>query len=71
MGKNKVASPSPVLCETPTPSKAQGPRLTRRQLLAGTGKAALFALLPQACAPLGNTPFSDGTFWDDGLGWTI
>ncbi|MEM7044559.1 MAG: hypothetical protein AAF543_17260 [Pseudomonadota bacterium] len=44
--------------------------MTRRRLLAGTGQVALFALLPTACAPVTNTPWADGTFWDDGQGWT-
>ena len=43
--------------------------LTRRALLAGTGQAALLAMLPVGCAPIANAPWSDGTFWDDGLGW--
>ncbi len=51
-------------------AEPSGPKLTRRQLLAGTGKAALFALLPLACAPQASTPFADGTFWDDGSGWS-
>lgn len=46
------------------------PSLTRRQLLAGTGKVALFAMLPLGCAPQASLPFADGTFWDDGSGWT-
>lgn len=47
-----------------------GPRMTRRQLLAGTGKAALLAMAPLGCVQVANNPFSDGTFWDDGLGWS-
>ena len=46
------------------------PAITRRQLLAGTGKVALFAMVPLGCAPQANTPFADGTFWDDGSGWS-
>jgi hypothetical protein len=44
--------------------------MTRRQLLAGTGKAAVLAMLPLGCAPAASTPFADGTFWDDGSGWS-
>ncbi len=47
-----------------------GPALTRRALLAGTGHAALLAVLPFGCAPIVGKPFADGTFWDDGSGWT-
>lgn len=44
--------------------------MTRRRLLAGTGQVALLAMmLPTACAPTANTPWADGTFWDDGQGW--
>ncbi len=46
------------------------PSITRRRLLAGTGQLALLAAwLPTGCAPVANRPWSDGTFWDDGLGW--
>lgn len=45
------------------------PGMTRRQLLAGAGQAALLAALPVGCVPVGNYPWADGTFWDDGLGW--
>ena len=48
---------------------AAGPTLTRRQLLSSTGKLAIVAMVPFGCVQVGNNPFSDGTFWDDGLGW--
>jgi hypothetical protein len=44
--------------------------ITRRQLLAGIDKAAVLAMLPLGCAPAASTPFADGTFWDDGSGWS-
>ncbi|MGI9508354.1 MAG: hypothetical protein ACR2QJ_03270 [Geminicoccaceae bacterium] len=44
--------------------------LTRRQLLAGVGQAALLTTFTVGCVPLGDYPWADGTFWDDGLGWT-
>jgi hypothetical protein len=44
--------------------------MTRRQLLAGTGQVAVLAMLQPACAPLANAAWADGTFWDDGQGWT-
>ena len=55
---------------TSADTQAKRPSLTRRQLLAGTGKVALLAaMLPMACAPVINAPWADGTFWDDGKGW--
>ena len=51
-------------------SRAVGPSLTRRQLMAGAGQAALLVMVPIGCTPAANTPFADGTFWDDGSGWT-
>lgn len=56
--------------EVTPPSHPSGPKLTRRQLLAGTGQLALLAALPLGCAPRGNDPFADGTFWNDGSGWS-
>lgn len=50
--------------------KTAGPTLTRRTLLAGTGQLALLAMVPLGCAPAASLPFSDGTFWDDGSGWS-
>ena len=47
-----------------------GPSLTRRALLASAGKIALLTMLPAACVPTANLPFADGTFWDDGTGWS-
>lgn len=46
------------------------PQITRRRLLAGAGQIALLTAIPMACAPAASTPWADGTFWDDGLGWT-
>lgn len=45
--------------------------MTRRRLLTGTGQLALLAaVLPTACIPVINEPWADGSFWDDGQGWT-
>lgn len=55
---------------TSAEGKADVTAMTRRRLLAGTGQVALLAMLPIACAPGANTPWADGTFWDDGQGWT-
>ena len=52
-------------------ARAVMPAMTRRQLLAGTGQIALLAMLPTACAPAASIAWADGTFWDDGLGWTV
>lgn len=49
---------------------AAAPLMTRRQLLAGTGQLAVLAMLSTACVPIVNAPWADGTFWDDGKGWT-
>ncbi|NJO37911.1 MAG: hypothetical protein HC871_10210 [Rhizobiales bacterium] len=43
--------------------------MTRRRLLAGTGRIALLAALPMACTSAPSVAWADGTFWDDGLGW--
>jgi hypothetical protein len=52
-------------------ARSEASLLTRRQLLAGSGQLALLAaFLPTACMPIVNAPWADGTFWDDGKGWT-
>lgn len=53
-----------------TRSRSSAPSMTRRALLAGTGHVALLAALPVACMPIVNAPWADGTFWDDGKGWS-
>ncbi|MGH1479349.1 MAG: hypothetical protein ACRBM6_11640 [Geminicoccales bacterium] len=60
----------PMPTEDAKAGSQRSPSLTRRQLLSGTGKAALFAALPFGCVPASNSPFADGTFWSDGSGWT-
>lgn len=44
--------------------------MTRRRLLSSTGQIAFLAMLPTACMPVINAPWSDGTLWSDGQGWT-
>ncbi len=56
--------------EKPSRISPPGAAITRRQLLAGTGKIAVLAMLPISCAPKASIPFADGTFWDDGSGWS-
>lgn len=53
----------------PSTARIASASMTRRQLLSGTGKLALLAMLPAACTTAANLPWADGTFWDDGLGW--
>lgn len=48
----------------------RGPAITRRLLLAGAGQAAVLTLLPLGCAPAVSKAWADGTFWDDGSGWS-
>lgn len=54
----------------PSLAARRGPLMTRRLLLAGAGQAAVLALLPFGCAPAMSKAWADGTFWDDGSGWS-
>ncbi len=70
MNKPVVGYSSTIKSEHRSERPSFGPNVTRRELLASTGAVALVAAVPFACAPTANKPFDDGTFWDDGSGWS-